>query len=124
VNIVEVLYACDDPGTVEKLKSMGLEAEVADFDLPAELLEAVGVSLPEWATGGKRFEVVVRTQLEKFLEVGSAVKCKPISYRVEVHCADRECAARAISALSKHGASVYVRGNSVYGFGEGDVEKL
>jgi len=124
MGIVEILFACDDPGVVERLESVGIEAAVANFDLPVELLEAVGVSIPEWASSSKRFEVVVRTPLERFLEVKDVVKCKPISYKIEVHCITRECVARAVTVLSRHGANVYIREGTVYGFGEGDVEKI
>jgi len=124
MDIVEILYMCDDPGAVEGLKSAGLETMAADLDLPVELLEVVGVSIPEWASSSKRFEVIVRTPFEKFLEVKDVVKCKPISYKIEVHCITRECIARTAAVLSRHGVRVYIRDDTVYGFGEGNVEKI
>jgi len=119
---VQVLYACDDPNAVERLRQLGVKAEVADFDPPLELLEAAGVHLLDWIVyGKKRVEVAVQAPAEKFPEVAG---CSPISYRVEVACETEECVARAVAVLARRGASVYRRGMAVYGFGEGDVGKI
>jgi len=120
---VRVLYACDDPNAVERLRRLGVKVEVADFDPPTELLEAAGIPLPDWAAGGgkKPFEVVVQAPAEEFPEV---VECRAISYSVEVACETEECVARAASVLARRGASVYRRGMTVYGFGEGDAGKI
>lgn len=59
--LIELLYFCDDEKAVERLRSLGVEVEVSSFDVPVELLEAVGVSLPEWLfRKGNRVEVLVR----------------------------------------------------------------
>jgi len=123
VGTVEVLYVCSSRDVVERLKSAGVEAEAADFDLPEELLEAAGVLLPERAAGG-RFEVVVRAPLEKFPEIKRFVNCRPASYRIEVRCATEECIAKVVAVLSKYGSSVYVKEYTVYGFGEGGAKKI
>lgn len=96
---------------------MGIKVEAADFDPPTELLEAVGISLPDWIAGGKRrVEVIMQAPAEKLPEV---VECRPISYRIEIACETEECAARAAATLARVGAVVYRRGLIVYGFGEG-----
>lgn len=123
---IEILYVCDDEKAVERLKSLGLDVEVSNFDAPTELLEAVGISLPDWLLrkDGNRLEVFVRTPVEKYQAVKAIGECVAISYRVEVRCNTEECVARAATVLARAGASVYRRGLVVYGFGEGDLEKI
>ena len=124
--LVELLYVCDDEKAVEKLRSLGVDAEVSNFDIPAELLEAVGVVLPEWLShrGNNRLEVLVRTTAEKYPEVNYVDGCTPTSYKIEVRCDTEECTARVATILARAGASVYRRGMLVYGFGNGGAEKI
>jgi len=122
---IELLYVCDSEKALEELKSLGLDVEVSNFDVPAELLEAVGVSLPEWLSrGSNRFEVLVRATVEKYSAIRSVNGCVPTSYRVNVACETEECAARAAATLARVGATVYRKGLIVYGFGEGTPPAL
>jgi len=123
--LIELLYFCDDEKAVERLRSLGVEVEVSRFDVPVELLEAVGVSLPEWLSrGSNRLEVLIRVTAEKYSMLKTVDGCTPASYRVEIQCDTEECAARAATMLARAGASVYRRGMLVYGLGEGDAEKI
>jgi len=128
--VLELLYVCDDESVVKVFEAMGLRHHVADFDLPRDLLEAVGVSIPDWMFGSlvdeqkRRLEVVVQAPLERLQELLNIKGCTPTAYRVEVQCDTEECAAKAAVELSKAGMRVYRRGLFVYGFGDGVPPKL